>query len=92
MRYKIKKVNNFLIELERYFKETPIDKIKSDWEKSKEADEIGPTVNDLFDWYVPIFPSDQLEKPITIKKPEKIGLEFPSGLFFLCLIKSYNLI
>ena len=35
-------------ELERYFKNTPREKILSDWNKSEEFDKVGPTVDEYF--------------------------------------------
>lgn len=40
---------NFLEELEEYFKNTPREKVLSDWEKSRDCDSIGPTVSDFLD-------------------------------------------
>jgi hypothetical protein len=40
-------MSDFLEDLKRYFDTTPPDKIKSDWEKSKECDNIGPTCDEF---------------------------------------------
>ena len=36
-----------LSELIKYFKNTPEEQIKSDWDKTKEWDKIGPTVHEF---------------------------------------------
>lgn len=38
--------NNFYEDLKKYFEETPREKVLEDWEKSKECDKVGPTVNE----------------------------------------------
>lgn len=38
--------NNFYEDLKKYFEETPREKVLEDWEKSKECDQVGPTVED----------------------------------------------
>jgi hypothetical protein len=42
-----KKNDNFLEELKKYFKETPKEKILEDWEKSKELDNVGVSVEEF---------------------------------------------
>jgi hypothetical protein len=39
--------NNFLEELKEYFRTTSKEQILADWEKSKEFDNIGPTVDEF---------------------------------------------
>ena len=38
--------NNFYKDLKKYFDETPREKVLEDWEKSKDCDQVGPTVNE----------------------------------------------
>jgi len=40
-------MENFTEELEKYFKETPREKVLDDWEKSNEWDKVGPTVEEF---------------------------------------------
>lgn len=40
-------MNNFLEELKQYFKNTPIEKVKEDWNKSQEWDNIGMKVSEI---------------------------------------------
>jgi len=55
------KADNFLEELENYFNETPREKILADWEETKEWDNVGPTVEEYFE-YLNNIPS-QLKGP-----------------------------
>ncbi len=41
-------MENIYKELEQYFKNTPREKILSDWNKSESFDKIGPTVDEYF--------------------------------------------
>lgn len=38
--------DNLIKKLEQYFATTPREKVLEDWEKSKEWDEVGPTVDE----------------------------------------------
>ena len=43
-------MSTLLEDLKKYFKETPKEKIKSDWAKSERYDEIGPTVDKFIEY------------------------------------------
>jgi hypothetical protein len=40
-------MRNFVEELKNYFEETPREKVLEDWEKTKECDNIGVTVEEF---------------------------------------------
>lgn len=41
-------MENFVEELKKYFKEMPREKVLEDWEKTKEWDNVGITVEEFF--------------------------------------------
>lgn len=53
----------FLSELEHYFDTTPTEKIQSDWDASKEFDEVGPTVDAYLEMIESEFPDDEPSTP-----------------------------
>ena len=53
--------NNFLEGLEKYFKETPQEKILEDWKKSESMDNVGITVDEFL---------KRIKKNITKKMPK----------------------
>ena len=53
--------NSFLKDLEKYFKETPQEKILEDWKKSESFDNVGITVDEFL---------KNIKKNITKKKPK----------------------
>jgi len=42
-------MNDFLISLEEYFKNTPREKVLSDWEKYQDLDSVGPTMDEFLE-------------------------------------------
>ena len=44
---KTKYMKNFVEKLKKYFEETPREKVLEDWEKSKEWDNVGITVEEF---------------------------------------------
>ena len=42
-------MKDFLKEVKEYFENTPQDKVKSDWDKYEEFDQVGPTVDEFLD-------------------------------------------
>ena len=51
-------MNNFLVELKKYFESTTQEKILEDWSKSEEFDEIGPSVEEFFKYSKHILSND----------------------------------
>lgn len=43
-------MSNFYEELKKYFENTPKEKILADWEKTKHLDNVGPTVDEYFNY------------------------------------------
>lgn len=44
-------MSNFYEELKKYFENTAKEKILSDWEKTKHLDDVGPTVDEYFNYF-----------------------------------------
>ena len=51
-----------LMDLKIYFEETPIEEIQKDWDKTKELDNVGPTVEEF---------SKQINKHEIFKNPKQ---------------------
>lgn len=54
--------NDFYEDLKRYFEETPREKVLEDWEKSKEYDQVGPTVNEYLNEIAEPLSKDEMKR------------------------------
>lgn len=77
------KTNNFFEELKNYFENTPKEKVFENWAKSKELDEVGPTIEEFLTHtskYIQTNINDPIESNIHFKGND-INPEFSSGFF-----------
>jgi len=54
-------MKDFAKELEKYFEETPREKVLEDWEKTKEWDQVGPTFDDFMNNNLKIINIEKVE-------------------------------
>lgn len=74
----MKETTNFLEELKKYFNSTPAEKVLSEWNKSKEYDAVGPTMDEFLShtqWHYKLcLPDSGTEYNINLnKKPDFFG-------------------
>lgn len=74
---------NLLDKLKKYFDETPREQVLADWEKSKDCDNVGPTIDEFLSHQNFIISNDKIEENDLIIDTEKFNVSINGENLFI---------